>query len=325
MDNRRIDYKPATHKLEKVLFEVKQLPLVAKFDQGINQLIDIPVPEYKALFNKRDGHLLSVVSQNYQLVTNEQAFETGKKVFCELFPSVKKEDLVPFKVISTKKLTSCHIDLIHKQTNLSKWKQDTWLPFLRISNSYNRTHALSFEIGFVRELCSNGFIFDKESVKVKFAHTKGKIPVDFEVDVSKLRKYEVDFVNHLNNLNRFYVDPVYVFPLVLKALNQRFKLDYENQKQLQRELERYQRTKAIITHLTNGYYKELKPTAYAVLNIVTDYISHQEEYKTIPLFSSHINGYYNKPGNWIQEFTEEIQRPQFNMEEYLGEFKTYMN
>jgi hypothetical protein len=145
------------------------------------------------------------------------------------------------------------------------------------------------------------------------------------VDVSKLRKYEVDFVNHLNNLNRFYVDPVYVFPLVLKALNLNFNLEYGNQKQLDRELERYSRTKSIITDLTYAYYKELKPTAYAVLNIITDYVSHQDKYKTIPLFSSHVNGYYNKPGSWIHDLTTEIQNPKFNMEEYLGEFKTYMN
>ena len=325
MDNKRIDFKPATHRLEKVLFDVDQLPVVAKFDQGINDIREINIPDYKALFNKRDNKLLSVVSSNYQLVSNKQALEIGKKVFCELFPTVNEKDLIPFKVISTKKLSSCHIDLIHRELNLSKWKQDTWLPFLRISNSYNRTVALSFEIGFVRELCSNGFIFDKESIKVQFAHTKGLIPVDFKVDISKLRKYEVDFVNHLNNLNRFYVDPVYVFPLVLKALNLNFNLNYGNQRQVDKELERYAQTKTIITDLTNAYYKELKPTAYAVLNIITDYVSHQDKYKTIPLFTSHINGYYNKPGNWIQDFTKEIQSPQFNMENYLGEFKTYMN
>ncbi|MEI6139799.1 MAG: DUF932 domain-containing protein [Mariniphaga sp.] len=325
MDNKRIDYKPATHSLAKVLFDVEQLPIFAEFVKGLNDIREINIPEYKALFNKRDDQLLSVVSNNYQLVSNQQALETGLKVFCELFPSVNEKDLIPFKVISTNKLTFCHIDLIHRELNLSKWKQDTWLPFLRISNSYNRTVALSFEIGFVRELCSNGFIFDKESIKVKFAHTKGLIPVDFDVDVSKFRKYEVDFVNHLHNLNRFYVDPHYVLPLVLKALNLNFNLQCENQRQLAKELERYTQTKTIITDLTDMYYKELKPTAYAVLNIITDYISHQDKYNTIPLFSSHINGYYNKPGNWIQNFTAEIQSPKFIMEEYLGEFISYLN
>ncbi|MEI7422009.1 MAG: DUF932 domain-containing protein [Prolixibacteraceae bacterium] len=325
MDRKKIDYTSATHSLESALFKVERIPLFAKIKDSTNSLKEIGIPDFQALFNGSDKTLLSVVTNNYQLVTNEKALEIGKNVFCELFPMVKKSDLIPFKVISTKKKTSCHIDLIHKDVTLEKWEQDTWLPFLRISNSYNRTFALSFEIGFVRELCSNGFIFDKESIKVKFAHTRGQIPVKFEVDVSKLRKYEIEFVNHLNNLNRFYVDPIYVLPLVLKALNHRFRLNDNNPKIRDRELERFSDTKSLINELTDIYYKELKPTAYAVLNIVTDLISHQQDYKTIPLFSSHINSYYNKPGDWIQDFTLEIQSQKFNMEEYLGEFKTYLN
>lgn len=325
MDRKKIDYTHATHSLKSVLFNVEQLPLIAKFSDESNITREFQASGYVALFNQRDKELLSVVTDNYELITNAEALEIGKSVFCELFPSVEKEDLIPYKVISTRKLTSCHIDLIHKDLNLKNWKQDTWLPFLRISNSYNRTFALSFEIGFVRELCSNGFIFDKESIKVKFAHTRGQIPVKFEVDVSKLRKYEIEFVNHLNNLNRFYVDPIYVLPLVLKALNHRFRLNDNNPKIRDRELERFSDTKSLINELTDIYYKELKPTAYAVLNIVTDLISHQQDYKTIPLFSSHINSYYNKPGDWIQDFTLEIQSQKFNMEEYLGEFKTYLN
>ncbi len=325
MNNKQIDFKPATHELSNVMFEVEQLPVVAKLNIFLSDDREINIPDYKALYNKRDRQLLSVVTNNYHLVSNKQAYEIGEKVFFKLFPAIDPKDLIPFKVIATKKLTSCHIDLIHKELNLNKWKQDAWLPFLRISNSYNRTIALSFEIGFVRKLCSNGFIFDKESIKVKYAHTKGTIPFDISVDASKLKKYEIDFVEHLNNLSRFYVDPEHVFPLVLSALNLRFNFNHSNQQQLQKEKERYLRTKMIIADLTDAYFNELKPTAYAVLNIITDFVSHQDKYKAIPLFTSHVNGYYSKPGNWIQNFTQAIQTPRFNMVDYLGEFNTYMN
>lgn len=322
--NKSLDYKPQTHHLDHILFDVEQIPITAQYQQGINEIQEIKVEGYKALYNKRDKQVLSIVTNNYTLITNRQALEIGKMVFCKLFPSVKPEDLIPFKVISTTKLSSCHIDLVHKDINLSQWKQDTWLPFLRISNSYNRTIALSFEIGFVRELCSNGFIFDKESIKVKYAHTRGLMPVDFKVDVSRLRKYEVEFTNYLNNLSRFYVDPIYVFPLVLKSLNLKFNLD-KNNRNLHNEQIRLEKTREIISELTKSYYEELKPTAYAVLSIITDFVSHQEKYNTIPMFKAHINSYYYKPGQWMHDFTESIQKTSFNMDDYLGDFLTYKN
>ena len=47
-------------------------------------------------------------------------------------------------------ISSCRIDLIipYSQDNPFADKKDTWTPFIRISNSYNRTLVLKYEIGF---------------------------------------------------------------------------------------------------------------------------------------------------------------------------------
>lgn len=320
-----LDYTPATHELTQVLFDVETTSLFTIVEDGKNGSKVINLSGYEALRNRNNKAILDVVSKNYELVTNKEALAIGKKIFCKLFPSVREEDLIPYKVIASRNLTFCHIDLIHKDVRYDHLQQDTWLPFLRISNSYNRTFALSFEIGFVRELCSNGFIFSKNSIKVKYNHIKGQIPLDLDIDVSVLRQYEMDFVNHLNNLNRFYVDPVYVFPLILKALNQHFNIEDKNTEKVNPENERYFKTKEIVSKLTTHYYRQLKPTAYAVLNILTDFISHHRDYKTIPYFSSHLNTYYRMPSLWILDFTKEIQKENFNMENYLGTYKQYMN
>lgn len=139
----------------------------------------------------------------------------GKYVLCKLFPMVSEKDLVPFKIITSQAFTSCHIDLIHKDVNLDKWKQDTWLPFVRVSNSFNRTFALPFELGFVRNLCSNGFIFNKEFIPVKYSHIKGVIPSIVDIDTSGLKGFEINFVKYLNSLSKINVGREYVFPLVL--------------------------------------------------------------------------------------------------------------
>jgi hypothetical protein len=67
--------------------------------------------------------------------------EIIKKAIIEYY-DIHSKDLIPFKIITSQALTTCHIDLIHKDVKLDKWHQDTWLPFVRISNSFNRTLAL---------------------------------------------------------------------------------------------------------------------------------------------------------------------------------------
>ena len=157
---------------------------------------------------------------------------------------------------------------------------------------------------------------------VKFDHMKSKIPPHFEVDVSALKQFELEFVNYLNNLNRFYVDEKYVFPLVLKAFNLQFRPVSEMKEP---ELDRFDRTRAIIYELTNHYYRELKPTAYAVLNVMTDFISHQADYNVIPLYQNHANNLYRKPSQWMTDFVNAIQLRDFSFDNYLGIYKSYLN
>lgn len=322
-----IDFQNPTNRINDVLFAVERHSVFAGIPSNLfGDSYALPAKDNIALVNKRDQQVLSIVSKNYRLITNEEALEIGKKAFRSLFPSIITDHLIPFKVIAPRKLTSCHIDLVHQGVNLEKIKQDSWFPFLRITNSYNRTYALSFELGFVRALCSNGFIFDKKSVKVKYRHTAGSNPYIIEADVSKLVAYEAEFVGYLNNLKRFYIDKKYVLPLLLKALNMNYDLKEEPLSLKEKNSrEKFSQLKGLIEDLTDQYFNELNPTAYAFLNILTDFISHQDEYKMIPMYMAHVNHYYNKPSHWMISFVDAIKKDSFDIEDYLGTYKIYLN
>lgn len=324
--SKEIDFKPSNNRLEEVLFNVAEYPVFAKSGKANNLYsMEYPAKNFKALVNLNRNQVLSIVSQNYHTIDNRQALEMGKHIFCEIFPIVSEKDLIPFKIIASQSLTSCHIDLIHKEVKLDKWHQDTWLPFVRISNSFNRTLALSFELGFVRSLCSNGFIFKKEFITVKYSHIKGMIPSITDIDTSGLKKFEIDFVGYLNNLYKHNVNRKYVFPLVLKAVNLNFKLDHENPKIAEKERIRFLKTKGIIAFLTDQYYKELNSNAYAVFNVLTDFISHQSDYKILPFYTAQVNSYYQKPGIWISDFVKSTNRKDFSMDKYLIDYLKYQN
>lgn len=219
--------KEIESKLELIMFPVALINLFT--EQFTNESGDVKtfkVDDYKAVINLRTTEIYSVVSNDYYLLTNKEALELGKKVFVKLFPFIEKDDLMLLNVSFSKRLTFSFIDLIHKSVKFDVWEQETWLPFLRITNSYNRTYAFTLELGFVKEVSWAGIIFDKKTIEIKKVHSG---PIDFnkiKADISSLQKVQAEFINYMLNLKRFLVPGKYFFPLVLKALQ----LDYNFEK-----------------------------------------------------------------------------------------------
>ena len=138
--------------LQKVLFPVEEQPIFfmpRKYDFK-------KIKNYKAIVNKSNNTIISVVSSDYQLITNERALELGKKCFKQVFQTINTNDMEVYNITFPQTRSFCHIDVIHKNYTLNIGKKEVWLPFIRITNSYNRTKALCFDFGFCRELCENG-------------------------------------------------------------------------------------------------------------------------------------------------------------------------
>ncbi|HPS65376.1 MAG TPA: hypothetical protein PK447_07375, partial [Ignavibacteria bacterium] len=213
----------------------------------------------------------------------------------------------------------------HKKINFNAWEQETWFPFLRITNSYNRMFALSYEIGFVRSLCSNGFIFDKKTVEVKYHHTTEGIPAKIKVDVSKLKNLEQEFIQHLLNLKRFFVSRKDIFPLFCKALDLNFKFDNIKNPLVEKQKAAFLNLRNTVMSLANEYTSKDGENAFSALNVMTDIISHQNEYQNLFNFSVRANGYSHKISGWMREFTESAEKRDFNLENYISDYKKYVN
>jgi len=298
---KQLDFTPATHQINELLYPVSLLPIYAVSDVGHNKRFTNETKRHKAIVNKNTNEIVSVVSNNYKLLPNKEAIERGKEAFHSLFSNVNMDELIPFKVIAPGSLASCHIDFIHRDVQLSHrdWEQDSWFPFLRVSNSYNRSVAFKLEIGFVRELCSNGVILKKDSFELKYHHDK-MYNSSFSSNISRLKQLETSFVMHLNRLKKIQVDSKIIFAVVCNVLNLKFDINNQQPNIREREKLRQLRAKAIIEELTSGYFAEMENTAYAVINVLSDFVSHQSEYKCIPGFPINPNAYYQKVGEWMQ-------------------------
>jgi hypothetical protein len=324
---REIDFQSNNSDLQKVTFDVALVRIQTlekdEFEKG-KFLKSLPISDYKAVVNLETNQILSVVSKSYRLIKNEEALKIGKNVFSKLFPSVSENNWKIFKVISPLKGTFCHIDLIHEDVNLKTWNQDVWYPFLRVTNSYNKTFALTFELGFVRKLCSNGVIFSKKTVKVKFNHNQSNLTSDIEVDVSDLKVLEEDFKKKIYNLSRFYLPKKYTFAMLIKATGISFKTDSLKKKIRDNEIQKQEQLNKLTNDLSEQYVSNFGETALAAFNTITDIISNQDQYKVLSNYSLSANRYYHNVSQWMKEYTEEAEKRDFSFDRYLEKELIYV-
>ncbi|MCF8347950.1 MAG: hypothetical protein K9G61_03980 [Bacteroidales bacterium] len=321
-------FEKAGKELEKLLFPVELGEVFVKtpfYPEGFQS----------SYFNAVVAHLpnqlpkiFSVVTDNYRLVSNEEAIYIGKEIYRELFNQVNPSEIKPFKVIYPNTLSYCHIQLVHQKVNFEVWEQETWMPFIQVTNSYNRTFALTFELGFVRSLNSSGVIFRKKTANLKSSHNKTNV-LKWMLNISskELNTLQMEFVAYMKNLKRFYVDPTYIMPLVCKAFGFHFKEDKRLFVEIHSEnenLDQLEELRTVVDRLANHYFAELGHNAYAAFNVLADLISNESDrVSKFNNFSLHSSSYYYKPTEWLYDFMDRIQRTDFNMEEYLREYLKY--
>jgi hypothetical protein len=287
---------------------------------------DKPIQGFKAIvgiLNDRSQTVFSVVSDGYQLVSNRDALEMGKRIHAKLFPYAQANSFEVFNVIAPASRSFCHIDIIDKNYTLNIWKGEVYVPFVRIHNSYNRSRSLQFDIGFCRQLCDNGMIFEQEAVKLKFAHTKGAISLRGldTINVEHLKKLEKDFVAKTTTSTKIDLPKRYFVPLAAKTLNRRFDIQETNQDKRTTVFKKMELFKGAILRYSDRYINNDKmgETAYAFYNVVTDFASNSGQ-----LQASARNGLQTKCGLWINQVGELVAQSGFNWEKEVEDYSYLM-
>lgn len=325
-------------KLEDIFFPVLFQPIYLKSASGIlgsesGQQTMFPedeyqkVERYKAVVDCERNYLFKVVSDSYEIVRNKEAYEIGKRAYARLFPRIENvsDQFEVFKVTAPETRSYCHIDLVHKAVDINSGEQgqgDVYKPYLRITNSYNSTHALKFRIGFVRWACRNGVIFDKKIVDVNLAHTKERLKandlaevVELEANVEQLRTMEERFAEYLGQLNQYKIPKLYASPVVSKALHINFNVNAEEDRKKVKEREKAKVFDQTIQELVDKYYSKMGPHAYALFNVITDYATHAEQVNK----QLRVHTYQRRAGEWIKSFCKRYRDRHFGLDEYVGD------
>lgn len=290
--------------IQSILFPVKLKPIYLKYDiypvKGFNAVVGTFSNPDSTIANEQ---VISIVTTNYLLVSNEKALEIGQDIHNKLFPNATSSSFEIFNIKTPKTLGSCHIDIIDKNYKLNILKREVYVPFVRIQNSYNKTMPLRYQVGFCRSLCNNGVIFEENTISINLQHTYRQFnSFSFDaIDTKWLHKFEADFISKTNKADKIHIPEKVFLPLAAKALNLKFNLDDNNNDKLQSELESFDKFKFIMMDFADRYIRkeQLGETAYAFFNAITDYASNFPHRQAR---TSH--DMQNRCGKWLSEFCQ---------------------
>ncbi len=279
------------------------------------------IPEQKAIVDKATSHTFAIVSNRYRLVTNMKAYDIADYIARAIFPGKCLRDFEVFNIYMPRSKGSCRIDLIIPDSFMNPFgnKVDKWIPFIRISNSYNKTLMLKYEVGFCRWICLNGVIFNQKGITFAFNHndfsqkTLERIISRALKDIGDIRSMWSSVEDRLQRLRNIDIQESLVLPIYCKA----YGITYDENKKLSAKQRDSVGAKVMqIKNSGREYFEEMGYNAYAMFNVLTDFASFPSGTTNANNF---IHGYQRKAGNWADEFLSEYQKTSFSWDTYIGE------
>lgn len=288
----------------------------------------IEVPNSRAVVNTESGAVLGVVNKNYELITNSEAVELGKKCCAELFGMDEATNINVFKIDAPSTASYCHIDLVHDSYRMNLWDEakqsDVYVPYVRITNSYNTSRALRFDIGFCRKICLNGVIFESETITFTFSHLKRELSDDisFSLENGTMTALFDKFVSYANKLRAYNISKDDSFQLILAlfGIKEKSEINFGAKNE---DYWEYEGLLNIINTRLEKYVKETNENAYSLFNAITDLASNP-----IPsnrYFRREMNSMERLAGRWMNSFPIEIDKPNFDFADYLKTLKESPN
>ena len=243
--------------------------------------------------------VFAIVTEDYQLVSNLRAYELGRRAFALVFGDQATNRLQLFNVNMPATRSWANLDLTAEGLDLALPDEDRWLPFLRVTNSYNRSRALGFTVGVCRWICTNGMIFGEQSLKLNVTHAKD---VDLDrrlVGAFAHRRFDVAGCrDKLERLRRLSVAREQFLAGTLEILE--MKPPAERPRSAAHR-DGWWRLGPWLRRLGDKYREDLGDTAYALVNAATEYASDANA----PLMSpARVDALQARCGRWVDRALE---------------------
>ncbi|MYF45439.1 MAG: DUF932 domain-containing protein [Rhodobacteraceae bacterium] len=307
--------------VEPILFPVEEVEIFMEMEHGEYRKI----PNKKALVREDTRRVLSVVNNSYNLILNKEALRLARKCCIASFPDTAPNGWDVFRVEAPKTGGHCHIDLYYKweiygyDWSFSRSSQDAYLPFVRISNSYNRTRKFSIHFGFVRWICKNGMVGWDESIEISFTHDVPGIEriIEEKINEAKFRVVVNNFENQFNCLYNFEIPAKYFRDIVFSVL----KIHKPKNLPDDREID-WSWLEEQVDGKIKDYVKDFGEKGVALLNVLTDIATRPPGLnKRYNFIHRESHALQRLTGEWLSSFTKKIQAGNFDLEVYVNKLK----
>ena len=310
---------PRIHDLAGVMFEVAMRPLFVKFGSR-----EILARDNQAIVELPSGRVVSVVGSSYRLVSHAEALELAHDCARSAFPETKPGEWQVASVDAPSTGGTCFIDLAHNSAALdfsglaAKDKPEVYGPFVRVTNSYNRTRALCFDLGYSRKVCQNGLILRSSLISFKMSHKRREIreAVKFEIAHDRLAKQKQDFQAFLGRLQACPVPSSAIVSFAGDVLG--FQAPHASLSRTDPRWAAWEELRQVIAAASRRYEQDLGANAYAVLNVVTELASRPPENA---LVRRDRHALQRRAGEWASEFSSMCIEERFDLGRYLESIK----
>ena len=303
------------------MFPVREVPVAADLGDGGDP---VPIPGKKAIVHGLTNRVFSVVSSRYSVLRNGDALKLARRCCVKAFPATQKGDWKVFSIEAAKTGGHCRIDLCYARKDLDfNWSfarvaQDTYHPFLRVTNSYNGRYVFSLQFGFVRAACENGLVDWRSSIKVGFSHDTRNLEerVDRGIDAATYHNVQKRFGEFLQCLAKQDFPHDRFRPIIQSVL----KIDKPKRMKDQRA-KAWRFLERIIDGVADRYVGELGTNGYALWNAITD-IATSPPAKTLGhhFIRRERHVLQRLAGTWAAAFTWAVREDKdFNVSEYIDD------
>ena len=275
---------------------------------------------YYAIVDREESHLFTIVSKSYLLVDNLEAYWNSLAIANYLFkkPDANENfEFVPFKRWLKKDRSACEISICrsinYNQPNL----RGGWCSGVTMLNSYNKSVALTYYIGFFHPGYRISILLPEYSISFKLKkdknnsiHSQIAKQLAGNAKADMLQGMEEAFLKKLDNLKKTPMDENMFLAFFCKF----FHISRKNIERLN-EIDEARRKKTFINERKELYIKQYGQNAYAFLLGISDYISNYDDKR----FSDSYLFYHIQAGEWADEYLKESSKPDFSLYKYIGE------
>ena len=275
---------------------------------------------YYAIVDREESHLFTIVSESYLLIDNKEAYWISLAIANYLFkkPDTNENfDFFLFKKWLREDRASCEISICrvidYNQPNL----RDGWCSGITMHNSYNKSVALTYYIGFFNRTFNISVLLPGNAISFKLKKDRNISIIKqiakqlAQYDVTNfIRKKEQEFLKLLDDLKNSPMDS----NLFLAFFCKFFRISRNTIERTKREDEARE-MKKFINERIKKYTDEYGQNAYAFLLAISDYISNYNNQRFYNSFLS----YHVQAGEWAKDYLKEVKEPNFSLYKYIGE------